>query len=106
MREERKIRFYRPLPAEHVLLIVVFALFIVLVLILFLIPLFSLTRQQSQTTSVRRDSSESDSPPVGTPTSACFKTATICSSEKRFLLTANLPSHQVRFCRKLTLKTC
>jgi hypothetical protein len=53
MREERKIRFYRPLPGEHVLLIVVFALFIVLVLTLFLIPLFSFTRQQSQTTSVR-----------------------------------------------------
>jgi hypothetical protein len=50
MREERKIRFYRSLPREHVLLIVVFALFIVLVLTLFLIPLLSFTRQQSQTT--------------------------------------------------------
>jgi hypothetical protein len=55
MREERKIRFYRSLPGEHVLLIVVFALFIVLVLTLFLIPLFSFTKQQSQTTSVRRE---------------------------------------------------
>ena len=40
---------------------------------------------------------------TGTPTSACFKTATICSTEKRFLLTANLPSLRVGFCRKLTL---
>ena len=53
MREERKIRFYRSRPGELVLLIVVFALFIVLVLTLFLIPLFYLTQQQSQTTSVR-----------------------------------------------------
>jgi hypothetical protein len=29
---------------------------------------------------------------TGTPTSACFKTATICSTEERFLFTANLPS--------------
>ena len=53
MREERKIRFYRSPPEELVLLIVVFALFIVLVLTLLLIPLFSLTQQQGQTTSVR-----------------------------------------------------
>jgi hypothetical protein len=54
MREERRIRVYRS-PGEHVLLIVVFALFIVLVLTLFLIPLFSFTQQQSQTTSVRQE---------------------------------------------------
>jgi hypothetical protein len=53
MREERRIRVYRS-PVEHILLIVVFALFIVLVLTLFLIPLFSFTQQQSQTTSVRQ----------------------------------------------------
>jgi hypothetical protein len=52
MREERKIRSHRSLPGEHVLLIVVFALFTLLVLTLFLIPLFSFTRQQSQTTSL------------------------------------------------------
>jgi hypothetical protein len=52
MREERRIRVYRS-PGEQVLLIVVFALFIVLVLTLFLIPLFSFRQQQSQTTSMR-----------------------------------------------------
>ena len=55
MREERKIRVYRSLPGERVLLVVIFALFILLVLILFLIPLFSFTQQRSQTTSVRRE---------------------------------------------------
>ena len=55
MREERKIRFYRSLPGEYALLIVVFVLFIVLVLTLSLIPLFFFTRQQSQTASVRRE---------------------------------------------------
>jgi len=29
--------------------------------------------------------------------------ATICSTENRFLFTANLPSSGSRFCRKLTL---
>src|ERR1700730_391939 len=29
---------------------------------------------------------------TATPTSTCFNTPTICSTEKRFLLTANLPS--------------
>jgi hypothetical protein len=29
-----------------------------------------------------------------------FRTATICSTEERFLFTANLPSLRVRFCRK------
>jgi hypothetical protein len=55
MREERKLRFYRCLPGELVLLIVVFALFIVLVLTLFLIPLLSFTQQQGQAASVRRE---------------------------------------------------
>ena len=54
MREERRIRVYRS-PGEQVLLIVVFALFIVLVLTLFLIPLFSFRQQQSQTTSMRAE---------------------------------------------------
>lgn len=30
---------------------------------------------------------------VGNPSSACFKTATICSTENRFLFMANLPFH-------------
>ena len=29
---------------------------------------------------------------TGTPSSACFSTATICSTEKRFFFTQNLPS--------------
>src|SRR6516164_7967396 len=37
------------------------------------------------------------------PISACFTTATICSTEKRFLFTANLLSLAPRFCRKLAL---
>jgi hypothetical protein len=52
MREERRIRVYRS-PGEQVLLIVVFALFVVLVLTLFLIPRFSFRQDQSQTTSLR-----------------------------------------------------
>jgi hypothetical protein len=36
---------------------------------------------------------------TGTPTSACFSTATICSTEKRFLFTANPPSGCSGFCR-------
>ncbi|MGB9074551.1 MAG: hypothetical protein WCC22_18090, partial [Terriglobales bacterium] len=35
-----------------------------------------------------------------------FSTATICSTENRFLFTANLPSSGSRFCRKLTLIVC
>ncbi len=35
--------------------------------------------------------------------SACFKTATICSTETRFRFTANVPSSTPRSCRKLTL---
>jgi hypothetical protein len=37
-----------------------------------------------------------------TPASACFNTATICSTLNRFCFTANLPSSGTRFCRKLT----
>src|SRR5512146_1669082 len=41
---------------------------------------------------------------TGIPTSACLSTPTICSTEKRFLFTAqNLPSSGPRFCRKLAL---
>src|ERR1017187_9384298 len=40
----------------------------------------------------------------GIPTSACFRTATICSTLNRFCFTANLPSLGIRFCRKLTLE--
>src|SRR5271155_5699670 len=39
----------------------------------------------------------------GTPASACFNTATICSTLNRFCFTANLPFWSTRFCRKLTL---
>ena len=38
------------------------------------------------------------------PASACFNTATICSTLNRLRFTANLPSLDVRFCRKLALK--
>ena len=40
----------------------------------------------------------------GPPASACFKTATICSTLKHFCFTANLPSLGSRFCRKLTFE--
>jgi len=40
----------------------------------------------------------------GPPASACFKTATICSTLRRFCFTANLPSLGSRFCRKLTFQ--
>ena len=43
---------------------------------------------------------------TGAPTSASFSTATIYSTEKRFLFTANLPSLGNRSCRKLTLIVC
>jgi hypothetical protein len=35
------------------------------------------------------------------PPRTCFRIATICSTENRFHLTANLPSWLLRFCRKL-----
>lgn len=54
MREERKVRFYRPVPSELVL-IVVFALFFALVLVLLLIPVLSFVQQQGQTSPVRRE---------------------------------------------------
>ena len=79
MREERKIRFYRPLPGEHVLLMVIFALFIVLVLTLLLIPLFSFTWQQSQTTSARPETAP------GLVTSAATARP-VRNAEKLFLL--------------------
>ena len=41
---------------------------------------------------------------IGTPASARFKTATICSTVNRLLFTTNLPSWGIRSCRKLTLK--
>jgi hypothetical protein len=40
----------------------------------------------------------------GTPASACFNTATICSTMNRFCFTAKYPPSGIRFCRKLTLK--
>jgi hypothetical protein len=41
---------------------------------------------------------------MGTRASACFKTATICSTVNRLCFTANFPSRDIRFCRKLTFR--
>lgn len=54
MREERKVRFYRSVPSELVV-IVVFAVFFALVLVLFLIPMLSFVQQQGQTSPVSRE---------------------------------------------------
>ena len=41
---------------------------------------------------------------TGMPSSACFSTATICSTEKRFFSTANSLAQRASVCRKLTLE--
>src|SRR5262245_58575764 len=40
---------------------------------------------------------------TGIPSSACFSTATICSTENRFLFTTNPSLSRCKDCRKLTL---
>src|SRR2546426_11694016 len=53
--------------------------------------------------TVLSDSHLSDQLRHRPPASACFSTPTTCSTEKRFLFTANLPFSGGRYCRKLTL---
>ena len=44
--------------------------------------------------------SRTPSASTGTPTSACFKTPAICSTENRFFFTTTIPLFRNRFCRK------
>src|SRR3989442_1633913 len=53
--------------------------------------------------TVLSDSHLSDQLRHRPPASACFSTPTTCSTEKRFLFTANLPFSGGRYCRELTL---
>jgi len=59
--------------------------------LLFDIPRFDLPQKLVQR-KLLRDSRLADQAATGTPTSACFRIATICSTENRLRLTANLPS--------------